>query len=186
MGRLIGGGLWTILLITGTCIGVFPAYGQSVLDISPGMFYDQVKKYALDNQNLAFRFFDQDKLDIANSTRSYVPSIEFLVAFCPWSDYDGKVVSVVATKTYKGDSINMVQTFHDLFQQMSGDKLDSELGTRTETEQGQKMGCIGVSIKHLLKNGETWYLGIFNMPGPGIQAIQLQRSVAISSVCKKT
>lgn len=178
--------LQAAILIASVSAGTHPVCAQSLLDIGPGMSYDQVKGYTLNNANLVFTFFDPDKLAIADSTRAYVPGIRFQVAFCPGSNYDGNVVSVVATKAYKADNATqLIQAFHDLFQQMSGDKLDSELGTRTETEQGKKMGYVGVSIAHLLKNGEKWDLGIFNLPEAGVQAIQLQRSVPIKSVCKK-
>jgi phage-related protein len=185
------GSLSASLLLASAVLCGQGAHAQSLLDISPGMDYEQVKGYGLTNRNLTFNLFDPAKLIIADTTKAFVPGVEFVVAFCPGSNYDGKVVSVVATKAYKTDSehpdaaIQLVQIFHDLFQQMSGDKLDSVLGTRTETEQGKKMGYVGVSIEHLLKNGETWDLGIFNLPEPNIQAIQLQRSVAINSECKK-
>jgi hypothetical protein len=165
------------------------ANAQSLSDISPGMSYDEVRQYALSDPHLMFEYFDKDKIGIADRARAYVPGIEFRIAFCPGSNYDGKVVTVAAIKTYNTekstDPIQMIQTYHDLFIMMSGDKLSSVIGTRTETEQGRTQGYAGVSISHLLKNGETWDLGIFNRPESQVQAIQLQRSIAANAVCKK-
>jgi hypothetical protein len=164
------------------------AQAQTLLDISPGMPFDQVKQYVLNDPHLAFQYFGADRLVISDSVRAFIGRIGFTVAFCPGSKYDGKVVSVLAIKTYNADKedepIQMISTYHDLFQMMSGDQLADIIGTRTETDQGRKLGYVGVSIAHHLKNGETWDLGLFNRPEAHVQALQLQRSAAVEAVCK--
>ena len=162
------------------------ACAQSLLDVRLGMSFDEVKRYVLSDSHLAFQYFAGDRLVIADTTAAYVPGIQFSVAFCPGSKYDGQVVTVGATKFYKGEPSQLIQDYHDMFLMMSGDHLANIIGTRTENDQGHKQGFVGVSIMHHLKDGETWDLGIFNRPEPNVQFIQLIRSIDVDTACKKT
>ena len=169
-----------------TCLNPGRATGQETLGLHPGMTYDEAKAFVTADNNLVYQAFDPADMVVSNTSRRYIPAFSASLLFCPGSAYDGKAITVITTERFaNADGVAMVQRFHDLFQKMDGDQLGEVLSTRTEGDEARKQGTVGVSIKHRLKNGEIWDLGIFNREEPGEHFIQLVRTISPDAACKR-
>ena len=180
-------GLVTFAVIASSLLlGGTHARAQDSLDFSPGMSYAEVKSLVTANFNLVYQAFDPTNITISTSSRRYIPGLTAQIVFCPGSTYDGRAITVVTTERFTSKEASaMIQRFHDLFQRMSGDQVGDIISTRTESDEGRKLGSIGVSIKQRLKNGEIWDLGMFNRKEEDEHFIQLVRTVSPDVACKR-
>ena len=162
------------------------ACAQDSLGVRPGMSYDEVKAYVAANQDLVYQEFGPSGLKVADVSRGFVPNFNADILFCPGSTYDGKAITIITSERFSSENATQgIARYHELFAKMAGDQLGEVLSTRTEGDEARRNGTVGVSIKHRLKNGEIWDLGLFNRREKDEHFIQLIRTISPDAACKR-